>query len=80
MYPIDKTRIFLNIFCIFDTWEGKIERCYQSPSMGWVLVCPQHFRSNLSLSLDGVENPEKKWSQNMTMMVDQSQTKSIDPE
>ena len=43
-----------------------------------------------SLSLDGVENQNKKWNskgvhkkkdkKNMTMMEDQSQTKSIDPE
>ena len=31
--------------------------------MGWVLVCPQRFRSKISLSLDGVENPDKNGTQ-----------------
>ena len=31
--------------------------------MGWVLVCPQFFRSKISLSLDGVENREKNGTQ-----------------
>ena len=31
--------------------------------MGWVLVCPQHFISKISFSLDGVENPDKNGTQ-----------------
>ena len=31
--------------------------------MGWVLVSPQHFRSKISLSLYGVENPDKNGTQ-----------------
>ena len=51
MRPIDKTRnMFLKNFYINDTWEENIERCYQFPSMGWVLESPQHFRSRISLS------------------------------
>ena len=62
-HPIDKTRLLLKNFCFYDTWEGNIERCYQSPSMGWVLVCNQCFRSKISLSLDGVENLDKNGTQ-----------------
>ena len=50
-------------FFYYDTWEGNIERCYQPPSMGWVLLCPHRFRSKVSLSLDGVENPDKNGTQ-----------------
>ena len=62
MHPMNKTRIFKNSL-YYDTWEGNIERCYQSPSMGWVLSCPQRFISKISLSLDGVENPDKNGTQ-----------------
>ena len=60
----DKNNVFERIFYIKrGHLRGKQERCFRFSSMGWVLESPQHFRSKISLSLVGVENPDKHRTQ-----------------
>ena len=89
MHPIDKTRtIFLKEFYIKGTWEENKKGVSNSPQWdGFLKVLNA---SDLAfLSLVGVENLDKHRTQreltkqimeNVTMIMAQSQTKSIDPE
>ena len=88
MHPIDKTINILKNFVFMTPRKGTQKDVTSPPQWdGFLYVLST---SDLtSLSLDGVENPEKNGTQgeftskkqkNMTMMEDQSQTKSIDQE
>ena len=88
MHPIDKTRkIFLKNFYINGTQEENKRGVSNSPI--WDGFLEVLSTSDLEfLSLVSVENPEKhrnqreltKQREKMTMIMAQSQTKSIDPE
>ena len=90
MHPIDKTRtIFLKeIFILKGTWEENKKGVSNSPQWdGFLKVLS--ISDLKSLSLVGVENPDKhrtqreltkKIMENVTMITDQSETKSIDLE
>ena len=61
MHPIDKTRIFLNNFVFMTPGKGTEKGVTSSPQWdGFLYVLSA---SDLrSLSLDGLENPNKKWN------------------
>ena len=52
---------FIKNFLYYESWEGNIERCYQSPQWDGFLYA-LNASNPRSLSLDGVENPDKKWN------------------